>query len=275
MKKYLFVFLFLSFLVLKPVKAEEANISYRRLDGIYFNLSINGNFQSNHVTSFYLNDRIAYCIEPGVSIDTQVYDVNLDWSSVNFSDEQIDYIEKVGYYGYEYPGHQSDRYYIAAQELIWKAINPNMEILWTSGVNKTGDIIDVTQEKNEIDSLVNGHSLLPSFAFDEVKGYLGDEVVLTDENGVLDYYDISESKSHIITREGNKLIIKLSDKKVDLEEITMTRKYYDLAPLLVYSRGDSQKLAALRITSDKSSYFTVLSSKFLQVNKNKNILTSD
>lgn len=257
MKKYLFVLVFLSFLVLKPVKAEEATISYHRLDGIFFNLSIDGNFQSNHVTRFYLNDRIAYCIEPGVAIDTQVYDANTDWSNVSFSDEVKEYIEKVGYYGFEYPGHQNDRYYIAAQELIWKTIRPDMEVVWTTGVDNTGEIIDISQEKNEIEDLINSHSLLPSFALDNVKGYLGDEITLIDENGVLDYYEVSDSNNHIITRDGNSLSIKLNDEKVSSEEIVLTRKYYDLAPLLVYSKGDSQKLAALRITMDKSSYFTI------------------
>ncbi len=256
MKKYLFVLL-LSFVFTMRVSASEANISYQRLDGIYFNITVDGNFQSNHVTSFHLDDRIAYCIEPGTAIDTKVYDVNYDWSSINFSDDVKEYIEKVGYYGYEYPGHQTDYFYIAAQELIWKAIRPDMEIVWSSDINKGGNIIDVTNEKNEIEYLVNMHSILPSFSGLNVSGFLGDEIILKDENGVLDYYDISSSQYHDIVREGNTLRIKLSDSKTDLETIILTRKYYDLAPLLVYSRGSSQKLAALRITLDKSSSFTI------------------
>lgn len=261
MKKYLYLFLFLSFLFFGSVRAEEANISYRRLDGIYFNLMIDGNFQSNHVTSFYLNDRIAYCIEPGVEINTHVYDVDTDWERFEFSSELRDYIEKVGYYGYEYPGHSTDRYYIAAQELIWKAIRPDMEVAWTTEINKSGQEIDVSFEKNEIENLVSSHSLLPSFALNGYKGYLGDEIVLEDDNGVLEQYDISESEYHNIIKEGNKITIKLNDKKVPSENIVLSRGHYDTAPLLIYSRGDSQKLAALRITGDKETYFTLENEK--------------
>ena len=256
MKKYLFA-LFLSFIFTINVSASEANISYQRLDGIYFNITVDGRFQSNHVTSFHLDDRIAYCIEPGTAINTKVYDVGVDWSLISFSDEVKEYIEKVGYYGYEYPGHQTDYFYIAAQELIWKAIKPDMEVVWSSGPDKGGNIIDVTNEKKEIENLVNMHSILPSFAFQNFSGYLGDEVTIEDYNGVLDYYDISSSIHHDIVRDGNTLRIKLSDSIVPLETIKLTRRYYDDAPLLVYSKGDSQKLAALRITLDKSASFTI------------------
>ena len=253
MRKYLMLVL-LSIFCFGNARAMEANISYQRLDGIYFNITVNGNFQSNHVTSFHLNDRIAYCIEPGLEINTRVYDVNYDWSSIDFSDEVKEYIEKVGYYGYEYPNHQNSYYYIAAQELIWKAINPDMDVVWTTDVNMGGSVIDVTNEKNEILNLVNGHSILPSFSGLNFSGYAGDELVLEDSNGVLDYYDISSS--HEVIRDGNFVRIKLSDEP-ETFDVVLTRKYYDMAPLLVYSRGNSQKLAALRITLDKSSSFTV------------------
>lgn len=257
MRKFSFVLLVLSlFYCIFPVKALEAQISYQRLDGIYYNITVSGDFQSNHVTSFHLNDRIAYCIEPGVEINTRLYDLG-DWSSISLSDEVKEYIEKVGYYGYEYPGHQNNYYYIAAQELIWNAVRPDASVVWTTGVNMTGDVIDISAYKSEIESLVNSHSLLPSFALEDFSSYVGDEIVLEDTNNVLDHYDISNSLYHDIKKEGNKLKIKLNDEKVDKEIITLSRIYYDDAPLIIYSKGSSQKLGALRITMDKSTYFTI------------------
>ena len=256
MKKFIYSFLFLSLLTFLPVKADEANISYQRLDGIYYNINLDGNFQSNHVTSFYLNDRIAYCIEPGTEINTRIYDVG-DWSMISLSDDVKEYIEKVGYYGFEYPGHQNNYYYIAAQELIWKAVRPDVIVNWTTGINLTGDMIDISAYKNEIEELVRSHSLVPSFSLEEVSDFTGEKIVLEDTNGVLDNYDLSNSSYHEMVRSGNKLIIKLNDEKVETETITMSRKYYDDAPLLIYSRGSSQKLGALRITFDKSTYFTI------------------
>ena len=252
MKKYLMLLL-LSIFLMGNVKAQEAGISYERLGDIYFNITVDGNFQSNHVTSFHLDDRIAYCIEPGVAINTSIYDVNYDWESFNFSPEVLEYIEKVGYYGYEYPGHGNNYYYIAAQELIWKAIHPSMDVVWTSGINMGGSVIDVSNEKNEIIRLVNEHSILPSFAEKNFSGYIGDEIVLEDENDVLSQYDISSEHDFVL--DGNTLSIKLEDDKA--YDFTLIRKYYDASPLLVYSRGDSQKLAALRITLDKESVFSI------------------
>lgn len=254
--KKLFLLFFTVFMLVKPVFAEEAKITYKRLPGIYFNQRINGNLESNNVTMFYLNERIAYCIEPGASINEHYYD-KADWGSVNFSLEVKDYIEKVGYYGFEYPSHQTDRYYIAAQELIWNKTNPDIEVSWSTGKNMTGDIIDVSKEKNEILNLVNKHSLLPSFSTNLIKDKVAKTVVLEDTNDVLSDYDISDSKYHKIVKNGNKLEITLNSSKVDDEVLTLTRKHFDDLPLIIYNRGNSQKMAALRITTDKSTFIKI------------------
>lgn len=255
MKKVVFAVMFL-FLFMKPAYANEVSISFVRLNGIYYNQVINGVLDSNHVTSFHLGGRIAYCIEPGAEIKTNTY-TETDWSSINLSEETRDYIEKVGYYGYEYPGHQTDRFYIAAQELIWKAVRPDVEVSWTTGVNKSGSVIDVSAEKEEIESLVKSRFLIPSFASNDISGFLGDEIILTDKNNVLSDYDISDSKYHEIIREGNTLKIRLSQEKADDEEITLTRKNYDNMPLVVYYRRGSQSLAALRISNEKEVSFKI------------------
>lgn len=257
MKKVVFAVMFL-FLFMKPAYADEVNISYVRLNGIYYNQVINGVLESNHVTSFHLGGRIAYCIEPGAEIKTNTY-TETDWSLVNLSEEVRDYIEKVGYYGYEYPGHQTDRYYIAAQELIWKIVRPDIEVSWTTGINKSGSVIDVSKEKEEIESLVNSHSLEPSFISNDVSGFLGDEIILYDDNKVLEDYEISEGKCHEVVRDGNTLKIKLNGESACDEVITLTRKHYDNMPLIVYYRSGSQSLAALRISNEKEVSFKISS----------------
>lgn len=251
------IFAVLSFLLLfGGVKAEEAQISYHKLEGIYYNLNVNGTIQSNTVTMFDLSGRTAYCIEPGVEINTRYYDIT-DWGSVSISSKDKDLIEKIGYYGYEYPGHQNGYYYIGAQELIWQVVNPDISITWTSGKNMSGEIIDVTKYKNEIMSLVEKHSMIPSFSFESFKGEIGTTLTLEDTNNVLSDYSMSLSKYHDMKIDGNKITINLNSDKVDDEIITLTRNHYDDSPLLIYSRGDSQKLAALRITSDKDVTFTI------------------
>lgn len=257
MKKIVFL-LFVLFLF-SNVSALESNISYHRLEGIYFNLTVDGNILSNHVTSFYLDDRLAYCIEPGLEINTRIYN-NTDWSITSFSDELKKYIELVGYYGYEYPGHNNDNYYIAAQELIWKAINPDLEIVWTTEQDMGGSVIDISSQKEEIERLVEKHLLKPSFLIDNIEGYVGEEIILYDDNNVLQNYELSSSHNHFLEIDNNKLKIKLNSSKVSDEKIILSRKHYDFLPLIVYTYGDSQKLAALRISFDDSISF-VLSNK--------------
>ncbi len=253
MKKFLFVLFFMLFM--GSVSALEEPISYVKLDGIYYNQNVNGDFKSNYVTMFKFGERIAYCIEPGVDINTKVYDTG-DWSLTDFSEEDRLLIEKIGYYGYEYPGHNTDRYYIATQELIWKAVMPSIDVSFTTGKNMTGEIIDISFEKNEIMKLVNTH-LLPSFSTSLVKGYTGSQIVLEDTNGVLSDFDMSDSLYHDIILEDNKLIIDLNGDLVPLEKITFTRKYYDNEPLVIYTKGSSQKMAALRFSSSEETYIEI------------------
>ena len=260
MKKLFTFLLFLSICLTSHYNVQaldSAKITYHRLDNIVYNRKIGNNFKTNYVTMFKLNDRIAYCVEPGVEITESYYDIYTDWSKVNFSDELKEYIEKLGYYGYEYPGHQTSRYYIAAQELIWKAVKPETEVVWTTGKNYTGEVIDISKEKEEILSLVQKHDLKPSFSEKSFKAVVGNKIVLEDENNVLDDYEISSSEYHDVVKEGNTITITLNSEVVPEETLTFTRKHYDDAPLLVYSKANSQTLSALRITTDKETYIKI------------------
>ena len=259
MKKFFTLLLLLSFCLIPMlnVRAEEIRITYNNLDGIVYNRKIGGQFKSNRVTMFKMGDRIAYCVEPGVEITNNYYDVYEDWSKVNFSDELKELIEKIGYYGYDYPGHQTNYYYIAAQELIWKAVKPETEVVWTTGKNYTGEVIDISKEKEEILSLVEKHNLKPSFSEKSFKSEVGSKLVLEDENNVLENYEISSSKYHDIVKEGDRITITLNSDVVPEETLKLTRKHYDDAPLLVYHKSGSQTLSALRISSEKESYIKI------------------
>lgn len=232
-------------------------ISYKRLDGIYFNLKVDGVSSSNHVTMFYLDNRLAYCIEPGADINTSTYNSTNDWSKVSLSLDTQKYLEKLGYYGYEYPNHQTPRYYIATQELIWKAIK-NVDIYWTTGINGTGSVIDVSAEKNEILNLVKKHDTIPSFVNDTITGEKGREMTIYDENMVLNDFNMSDSSIHKIDKQNNKLVINFSEELKE-ESLLLTRKNYYNDLLLVYTMPGSQSLASLRISAPETYSFKVKS----------------
>ena len=221
--------------------------------------------------SSYILDRlieqdnsVKYAVEVMIKGNTVVLGGEIK-SVVSFSDEVKALIEKIGYYGYDYPGHQTNYYYIAAQELIWRTVRPDIKVNWSTGINSTGEMIDVSKEKEEIMNLVNSHDLKPSFSEQTFKGEVGKTITLKDENHVLDDYDISESKYHKILKDGDTLTITLNENEVLEEEIYLTRKHYDDAPLLVYNKGDSQKLAALRITTDKDTFVKIKNEELPQI----------
>ncbi len=274
MKKVIFVLLFCLCFFTSSVSAQESSIQYRRINGIYYNQKINGKWDSHHANIFQMNDRVAYCIEPGVPIDTKVYDITYDWSSVNLSNETKEYLEKIGYYGYEYPAHQTDRYYIAAQELIWKAILKDIDVVWSTEKDGKGKIIDVSYEKNEILKLVNNHSLVPSFSLEEVRGKVGEKIVLEDKNNVLSNYEIDSSKYHNVKIDGNKLEIVLNKEKVEDEILNLKRKYYDNKPLLVYVKSGSQRLSALRIVNEEMPSIKIINEEIPVIIEVPNTLKS-
>ena len=125
-----------------------------------FNLTVKGDKKqeqydenSNLITDLGLNSvAMLYMI---ISIE-EFFDMRFD--DVAFGDfktvkDVIDYIRLVAYYGYDYEGHNTMNYYLAAQELMWDKIT-NRETYWVSTWDQNGPRIDIDKEKNEIESLI-------------------------------------------------------------------------------------------------------------------------
>ena len=250
--------------------SNDSNITYQRIDNAYFYLQNNstGAIDTNHVTKFYLNGQIAYCIEPMLDITTRVYNSTNDWSVTNLSNDQKNYIEMVGYFGYEYPSHNNDRYWLAAQTLIWEKVNPNVSVKFTTGENGSGNVIDLSREKNEILNLINNYKTLPSFANTTIEGNIESELSVTDTNGTLGNYNMSYNGKHQVTKDGNTLKIKFARNEITNETISFSRPNYDSKPTIIYYNGASQKLASLRI-SNPSNFIVNLKSRGADVKINK------
>ena len=239
----------------------DSNISYQKIDGVYFYLVNNstGAVDTNHVTKFFLNGKIAYCIEPMVDINTRVYSSTNDWNVTGLSVENRRYIERVGYFGYEYAGHGNDRYWLAAQQLIWEKVNPNVSAKFTTGTNGSGEVIDLSPERNEIINLMNTYDMKASFHNTTIEGYIGDEFTVEDTNGVLNTFQIYYNGKHQITQNGNSVTIKLNDKAMGDEVVEFRKANYDNEVSIIYYNGVSQKLASLRISDPASTFFRLKS----------------
>ena len=227
------------FLCLSVVKAEHLDLV--PIDGVYssqYNVDTGSYFSSNQ-KKYYMDGKIVYCVEPGVGIFTNDFYGVQDLYSSSISADIIDKISLIGHFGYDYPGHMTDNYFLASQELIWELLGNN-EIHFTTGINNTGDIVNVDYEKNEIMSLVNRYYIKPSFDGSSVSGIYGDSVVLIDQNNVLSNYSVL-GNGYI---DGNKLIVNLDS--LGNNDITLVRNKYDNLSSLFYKDDISQDFMFLR-----------------------------
>lgn len=185
-----------------------------------------------HMTNLALmkaNEKVAYCIEPGVvggkdSWYSSSYDIN-DTSLRNIDTKKLSLI---GYYGYGYGNHNTKEYYMATQELIWRLMG--VEDVWWTDKKYNGNVINIESYKNEIMSLANNYEVAPSFNFKE-KYIVGDEITLKDSNNVLEGYEVLSGDGVRIN--GNDIIIKVGE----VTKFTLGRKRNGLKPIYYYKTG--------------------------------------
>ncbi len=238
MKKFLF---FIMFFVLfgSNVKGEMVTLVSDRFEDVYANYYDVNLGRERYLESgrYSFNGNTAYCLEIGKPISSMVYDSSSSFDDINISGEDLDYIKIISYYGYDYPGHQTDKYYMATQELIWNRLISS-SIKWTINL-EPNNCIDVEEEKKEILRLYNLHYVKPSFDDEEVEVIKGLEKIITDDNNILDMY---ESTDENVVIDGNRLIVK---KEFDRKEIVLKKKNYNTKSFLLYTSGISQKMLSV------------------------------
>lgn len=202
-----------------------------------------------------LNGFTAYCIQPGVAITTYTYSSTTDWSITGLSDDVIRYIRLVAYYGYDYSGHQTMKYYYATQELIWEKIS-GRAVGWIYGEDRYGPQMDIENEKNTILNLVNNHTKRPSFDDEIYNVNVGESLTINDENGVLSQYEIYSSDFDNVSINGNTLTIN-DISSVKTGEISLVKKGYTDNVNLIYYNGDSQKIVRAGLLDPVAASFTI------------------
>lgn len=153
----------------------------------------------------YADGKLVYCIEPDIRITTSDY-ITYDFRRSGYSEDTRKQMELVSYYGYGYEGHDSLKYYIATQDLIWRFFGYTDDIRWTTG-GEFDEEIDISNEKNEILNLISKHNVLPSFNDSINEVHVNETIELVDYNNVLDNYDIEYSSDLEVLKDNNKLII--------------------------------------------------------------------
>ena len=185
----------------------------------------------------HIDGSIAYCIQPDRRIDGLYYTATDNWSVSTYNDDVKNKMQLYAYYGYQYPGHNNIKYYMAAQELIWLFSNDEV-IRWTKENYSASEEIDISKEKNEILSLVSKHNVLPSFSSNSISAVANRNYELVDTNNVLSSYD----NDYNLTYKNNSTSVSVKNEKIT---INFKKKSILSDKTLVYLPDDnsSQRIA--------------------------------
>lgn len=200
----------------------------------------------------YQNGKLSYCVEPWKVINTKLYTSTNDWTKSGYTEEEKKQMELISHYGYGYEGHNTIRYYMATQELIW--LFKDDYVRWTTSLSDGAEEINIENEKNEILSLVNKHNVMPSFTGRCYSDDYGKNLVLEDINNVLDNYIIDTSLNY--DKKGNTISIKLD--KFGSNKILFRTKGNNNETLLYKSKGvESQSMVFFGFNDFKESEISI------------------
>ena len=209
------------------------------------------------------NIYISYCIELGAKLNATLYSSTDDYTKVNINEDIANYVKLVAYYGYKYSNHYSDKYYLAAQELIWEKMTGD-EVYWTTEESADGARLNVDNEKNIITEYVNQHGLKPYFE-EKVINY-GEKVVLKDKNNVFRFYEIVSSKASNLSIIGGNIVI--TPTTLGNIQLTMKRRIsYTNSEVFYYANGSQNIVSVGAIDNGLATYEFQNNGVRLKINK--------
>ena len=245
-KKYkilsLFLFGIISLLLTGFTEVQAATLKEEKVPDVWYTRRGGGKpYMSAQYSLYSMDGKVVYCIEPGVDITTHDYSGAVGWINSPYSNEINQKIQLIGYYGYNYPGHQTLRYRMATQALIWETTGGQIIEYWTEA-SGWGDHINVNYERNQIMKLVNAHYNKPSFDGEQKTGVIGQQLTFTDTSGVLSEYEIYKSDNATSSISGNTLYV--TPNTSGEISVSLVRKSYTSDPTQIFvgNDGKSQKM---------------------------------
>ena len=257
MKKKKFIKLlaiaFASIISILGITKVSAQMYYETLvqehqEGIYYTRRGGGKpYLSAQYSTYTMNGKVVYCIEPGVDITINDYTGADGFINSPYDDATNKKIELIGHYGYDYPGHQTLRYRMAAQSLIWETTGGQIIEFWTERYGN-GDFINLNYERNEIMKLVNAHYNKPSFNGSSMEVVVGKEYKITDTNGLMNEYALYKAEGLDVRISGNDIYF--TPKATGNLSLSVARKHYDNHTTIVFKGNDeiSQKMGYFRFS---------------------------
>ena len=221
------------------------------IGGRYAMIHINNQFGFDYISYLTVGDKTVFCIEP-MQLFTEGLDYHEDtakWDELSEQTRQV--IWEISYYGYSYPGHQTEKYYTATQCMIWQAVTGT----WYQPYEMDGTTIyDISSEMAEINRLRSQPQGRPSFNNQTVKMGLNSPVTLTDTKGTLGNYSITNANGINASVEGNNLTVAITSENYD-KSITFSRNFSARDVNVIYGSAGYQRVIWLASRRDPSPDF--------------------
>ncbi len=205
-KKFIFLMLLCAIFISKSINVHASEAKF--YEGGMVEMFVKKITSADPNTIYYQNSRFfhevgsgrfAYCVEPEKFFDENTTYYSTD-HPYNLTQEQIDRIKLIGYFGYLYPDHRMIKWYAVAQLMIWQTADPNGSYYFTDTLNgnRTNKY---DPEIQEINNLINNYLTKPNINIPTaVKS--NRQIELTDTNNIINNYE-----TNIGSIRGNKLII--------------------------------------------------------------------
>ena len=214
----------------------DSTLVREKIDGIYAVAPLSDRVHLYNFEMYKVNNKYSYCIEIGKKVTTDIYNSTMTESEqsniTNISAEKLNYIKLISYFGYGYKNHTDNKYYMAAQELIWEYLN-NIDITWTTELNVNGPKIDIEAYKNEIIRLINKYN--QPLTFTKVRTKVEEQLNYNYPDGRLEFYKVKSSGKQNAVISPSELKINISNDYTGGDKIIFEKeKYYDTKPILYY-----------------------------------------
>lgn len=248
--KYKFALMFVVsafFMLLGCVNVSAATLVEGPIEDVYYTRRGGGKpYMSAQYHTYTMDGKTVYCIEPGIDITVHDYNGQIGWTNSPYSDEINQKIQLYGYYGYDYPGHNTLRYRMAAQALIWEETGGQIIEFWTERYGY-GNFINIDYEKNEINKLVSTHYNQPKFTETTKTGIINETITFTDTTGYLSDYAVHQSNGANVSINGNNLLV--TPTKIGETTVILKKRMYTNNPTTIFVGTD--------LKSQKMGYFGI------------------
>ena len=105
-----------------------------------------GSEHSWYFKHYTMDNEVAYCIEPGVVEGVNYPQTN--YSATGLPNSIKERLLLIGYYGYTYPGHNTEKYRMATQGMLWDTIiGIGDNTKFSTARYGNGTVVDISAEK--------------------------------------------------------------------------------------------------------------------------------